>query len=124
MKFIYVGLGGIAGATLRFLLGKYFAKFSGFPWGTLVINVSGSFVLSILFYYFKDPGSLGSINQNLYLALTTGMLGAYTTFSTFALEAFNLLEEARPCAAAAYIGGNICLGLIGILAGKLIILAI
>lgn len=121
MTCLYVGLGGTIGAILRFALGKHLSdKIPDFPLGTLVINVSGSFLLSLLFFYFQSaPG----LNQNLYPALAIGMLGAYTAFSTFTLEALDLLQERRLAAAAAYVGGNVCLGLLAVAAGKMVFLA-
>ena len=116
MAYLYVGIGGVFGALLRFILGKYISgKVTSFPLGTLVINVTGAFVLSFLFFFFQGGNSL---NEPIYLALTTGALGAYTTFSTFTLETLNLLEEGRLLAAGAYLGGNVCLGLAGVVLGK------
>ena len=116
MAYLYVGIGGVFGALLRFILGKYISgKVTSFPLGTLVINVTGAFVLSFLFFFFQGGNSL---NEPIYLALTTGALGAYTTFSTFTLETLNLLEEGRLLAAGAYLGGNVCLGLTGVFLGK------
>lgn len=123
--YLYVGLGGVFGAVFRYSLGKYFSRRAGrFPLGTLVINVSGAFALSLLFFYFRDNSSLSTLGQNLYLAVTTGTLGAYTTFSTFTVETLELLEEGNLAAAGIYVGGNLCLGLIGVLLGKLAVLAV
>lgn len=118
LTYLFIGFGGILGALLRFLLGKYISgKVSGFPLGTLVINVTGSFALSLLFFYFHGGQAL---NENVYLALTTGVMGAYTTFSTFTYETLQLAQEGRAATASAYLGGNVFLGIIGLLLGKLV----
>ena len=81
---------GAIGALARWGLGTWFGqRFPTFPWGTLVINVSGSFVLGVLFVVLVER-AVGS--SALRLALMTGLLGAHTTFSTFSLETFRPIE--------------------------------
>jgi CrcB protein len=85
-----VGLGGFLGAVLRFLISGWIQKSSGslFPFGTLGVNIIGSFVIGFLFLYFQH------VNLSLYqkVLLVTGLLGALTTFSTFSWETLLMLQ--------------------------------
>jgi len=87
---LFVGIGGFIGAISRFLLSGYFQKLSqtNFPFGTLGVNIIGSFLLGILFFIFTQI----SIPPNIKSLLTTGMMGAFTTYSTFAFETFLLIQ--------------------------------
>ncbi len=87
---IAVGVGGFFGAIARFLIAGYVQKLSGifFPIGTLTVNVLGSFIIGLLFMYFEQI-----IHPMAKAMLVTGFLGALTTFSTFSLETFLLLQD-------------------------------
>ena len=112
---IAVALAGAVGALARWGLGAWFGqRFPAFPWGTLFINVSGSFLLGLLFVLLTDR--LGA-SPTTRLALTTGLMGAYTTFSTFSLETFRLLEDGSTTLALANVAGNLLLGLIAVALG-------
>ena len=94
MKFnilLSVGVGGFFGAILRFTLSSYIQKFtnSTFPFGTLGVNILGSFIIGFLFLYFQYVNL--SINQKAIFV--TGLLGALTTFSTFSWETLFLIQE-------------------------------
>ena len=88
---LWVGLGGFVGAIARYLLATWIAGRAGtaFPLGTLVINLSGSFVLGLLLGVLENHVTPPALR----LALATGFLGAYTTFSTFTYETIRLVEE-------------------------------
>ena len=112
---VAIGAAGAVGALARWGLGSWFGqRFPTFPWGTLVINVSGSFVLGLLFVVLVERG-IGSSTTRL--ALMTGLLGAYTTFSTFSLETFRLFEVGSARAALSNIALSVVLGLVGAWAG-------
>ena len=110
MSILLIGLGGFAGAIARYLVDGAVADRTGggFPWGTLVVNVSGSFVLGLLFALLIEKAA-GS--PTMRIALTTGLLGAYTTFSTFSLETMRMFEEGATGSAVANIGLSLALGL-------------
>ena len=86
-----VGIGGFMGAILRFSLSSWVGKAttSFFPWGTLTVNVLGSFLIGFLFLYFQQS----SFSPTQKALLITGLLGALTTFSTFSLETVLLMQE-------------------------------
>lgn len=87
-------LGGAIGALLRFLVanGVYQWLGRGFPYGTLAVNVIGSFLIGFLTLYFMERDLLTSV---LARSLIVGVLGAFTTFSTFSLDTFDLLMAGR-----------------------------
>ncbi|MBC2581196.1 fluoride efflux transporter CrcB [Clostridium sp. DJ247] len=107
MNFLIVGIGGILGSITRFSLGKLISQHSkcSFPIGTATINITGAILLGIV--------SSISISKNTYLFFGDGFLGAYTTFSTFMYEGFNLFKENKKLNAFTYITMSILLGLIG-----------
>ncbi|MCL6515960.1 fluoride efflux transporter CrcB [Alicyclobacillus sp.] len=109
---LWVGLGGIAGALLRYQLSKWIAErwVVSFPLATLLINVSGSFVLGLVTRQATAwfPGHA----QAAVLLLGTGLCGAYTTFSTFSYEFTMLWREGRTQAALWYLAASCVLGLL------------
>ncbi|WP_144712444.1 fluoride efflux transporter CrcB [Curtobacterium pusillum] len=93
LELLLVAIGGGAGAALRFVLdGLVKARVTGFPLGTLVINVSGSLVLGLL----TGIGQAGTIPVSAVAVLGTGMMGGYTTFSTASVETVQLLRSGKP----------------------------
>ncbi len=104
-----IGLGGAIGANARYWLGLWFRAqpwAAEFPWGTLVINVSGSLVLGLVAALFKDRGGPA------YLLLGTGFCGGYTTFSTFSLEVAEAIQKGRWDLALLYAGSSVVAGFI------------
>lgn len=92
MSYFAVAVGGFLGAIARFGMGQCFADLvnsTGFPWGTLVINLLGCFGLSLFLTITLD---LLVINPFLRLGISTGFLGAFTTFSTFSVETVQLFQ--------------------------------
>jgi len=118
----WVGLGGVLGANARYLLGGWIAAWlgPGFPYGTLVINVSGSMILGIL-YGVLEARTLSPV---LRLVVGIGFLGAYTTFSTFTYESIRLIEDGSLLRAFVYVAGSVLTGLaaafLGLAAGRLV----
>lgn len=113
---LLVGIGGFAGAVARQLVDRRFARLTGdaFPWATFVINVSGSFMVGVLFALIVERASL---NPQLRAPLMIGFLGAYTTFSTLVLESWRLVEEGAWQMALANVGGSVVLGTVAVVAG-------
>jgi fluoride exporter len=111
-------LGGGIGALARFRLARWIYARTGasFPWGTLAVNVSGSFALGLVLPLLDALGPL-SLARGF---LTVGCIGAFTTFSTFAYEAVMLLQEGRGLRAGLYIASSLGLGLVSIAAGLLV----
>jgi CrcB protein len=102
-------LAGAVGALLRYEVELGVRRTLGprFPWGTLVINVSGSFVLGLLAGLAAHAG----VSTSVVTVVGTGLLGAYTTFSTFSVDTVGLVEHGRVRAAAANLGASLVLGL-------------
>lgn len=111
MEYLLVGIGGALGSLTRFRLGKTISSkvTSGFPIGTFIINISGALLLGIV--------STIGFKNNLSLLLADGFLGAYTTFSTFMYEGFNLFQDNEKKNALIYILGSLLLGLMGYFLG-------
>ena len=112
----YVAVGSAVGGVARYLLGAFIQQRAGpsFPTGTLVVNVSGSFLLGLLLRY-----ALGSeaISAELRAMLTIGFCGGYTTFSTFSFETAVLLEEGQHARAGLYILASVVLSLVAMWLG-------
>lgn len=93
MSYFAVAVGGFLGAIARYSVGQWFAdlvRVTGFPWGTLIINLLGCFVLSLFLTVALD---LLVISPFIRLGVSTGFIGAFTTFSTFSLETVQLLQN-------------------------------
>ncbi len=92
-QLIAIAGGGAIGALLRFWLstGVYQLLGRGFPWGTLVVNVLGSFLMGLLFVFFMERGL---VSPELRAAVLVGLLGSLTTFSNFSMETLTLIEQA------------------------------
>jgi CrcB protein len=109
---LLIAVGGFAGASLRY--GVTVALPGGFPWGTLAVNVLGSFALGVLLYEARLTGRLG---PRIRLLVGTGFLSSFTTYSTFAAETAAL----SPTLAVANVGANYALGFAAVLAGRAIV---
>ena len=114
---LLVMLGGAIGAGLRHLVGAAtLARLGpGFPWGTLIVNLSGGLAMGLLAGWFVRAG--GSEQARLFLAV--GVLGGFTTFSAFSLETFNMVERGQFGLATAYVGASV-IGSIGLLLAGLV----
>ncbi len=116
LSIIYVGIGGFIGAVFRFLLSSTIQGSSRFPLGTLGVNVLGAFTLSLITYSGEKALVLPEPSK---LFLTVGLLGAFTTMSTFSLESFKLLEQEQNMLFLANLALNNILCLTGIYLGKM-----
>jgi len=116
MPLVLIGLGGVFGAVARSLVdGAVAERTAGaFPWGTLVVNLSGSLVLGILFALTAERGILPAEVRGPVLI---GFIGAYTTFSTLMLESWRLVEAGAPVIGVANIVGSSVLGMVAVAGG-------
>lgn len=107
---LFVGLAGSLGALARYLLGRYIAErvSSQFPSGTLLINVTGAFIIGLLF----TLATRSFISVPLQTILATGFLGGYTTFSTMSWEGVQLARGGSTPLSLLYLGGSVLLGLL------------
>ena len=121
MGFLIVFLGGGIGAALRHGVNVSMARLVGtaFPYATLLENVSGSLAMGLLAGWFAFR--TGETAQSWRLFLTTGILGGYTTFSTFSLDAALLYERGEIGAAAFYVLGSVILSIAGLFAGMALV---
>ena len=115
---IIVFIGGGLGASLRHLINQACQRFFAieFPTGIMLINISGSILMGVAAGYFAFKAS-ESWSDTARLFLTTGVLGGYTTFSAFSLDAMLLWERGEPGLAVAYVLGSVVLSIIGLAAG-------
>ena len=113
---LVVGTGGFLGAAARYLLGGLVYRWlpATFPWATFLINVTGCFGIGFLAVLAEERMLLGPAAR---LFLMVGILGGYTTFSTFAQEGLSLFEDGRSGVALAYMLGSVVTGLLAVYAG-------
>jgi len=120
IQWIAVAAGGALGATLRHAVNQIALQALGadFPWGTLAVNILGSFIMGVFvgaFALFWDA------SQTLRLFLTVGVLGGFTTFSAFSLDSVLLLQRGQVIEAVSYILGSVILSLGGLVAGMMLV---
>jgi CrcB protein len=115
-----VGIGGGIGAILRYAIGLAFIqRFGpGFPWGTFVINVTGSFCIGVIAQLALSR-SFG-VTPTVRLFAATGVLGGYTTFSTFSLDTMVLAGDGAIALSAAYAIGSVAAGILAAYAGQIL----
>ena len=116
MNYFLVFIGGGLGASLRHAINVGCARACGinFPYGTFVINITGSLVMGLCAGYFAFKGDA---SQSWRLLLMTGILGGYTTFSAFSLDTALLYERGEIALALAYVLASVCVSLLGLFAG-------
>lgn len=116
MNYVLVFIGGGLGASLRHAINVGCARAYGinFPYGTFVINITGSLVMGIIAGYLALKGEA---SQPWRLFVMTGILGGYTTFSAFSLDAVTLYQRGEMGLALFYVIGSVALSIAGLFAG-------
>ena len=117
--FLAVALGGAAGSLARYSLDRFIERrsFAVFPWSTFTINASGCLLIGVVIAALVDRHHTPAW---LRIGLAMGVLGGYTTFSTFAQETLGLLEEGKLDVSVAYAFGSLTIGVLAVYAGTLI----
>ena len=119
---ILVGIGGFIGAILRYTLGGWIQNsFVNFPVGTLVINTTGSFFLGLIMYLSEYQGFF---DDKTRIFLTIGIIGAFTTLSTFGYESFRLLDDSKLTLMAINVVSTVLLSMLAVYLGKIVALSI
>jgi CrcB protein len=120
---IAVAFGGAIGSVARYLVGIGSGKLLGldFPWGTLIINVVGSFLIGAFVESFALRWDLPQVAR---VFLTVGICGGFTTFSTFSLDSYLLMDRGEWWPAVSYIIGSVILSIAGLVAGLQIVRAV
>ena len=115
MNVLYVALGGAIGSAARYLVGAFIANRFGpdFPWGTVIVNVSGSFLIGVILSLVGG----GQLPAGARLFLAIGVMGGYTTFSTYSNETLQLIQGGEFGAATFNALGQVVAGLVGVYLG-------
>ena len=122
IKILALGMGGFIGAISRYWVSGLTQRLSiGFPLGTLTVNVLGSLILGFLATLFLERLA---VSVELRLFLLIGVLGSFTTYSTFSLETMNLLRNGDWWFVFLSVGGNLLLGLLAVWAGMILARAV
>ncbi len=122
LQVLLVFLGGGAGSVARLGVNIATARLFGtdFPWGTLIVNVVGSFVMGLIAAWFAFKAGAGW-SQHARLLLTTGFLGGFTTFSTFSLDTALMWERDAYAVAAVYVVVSVVFGILGLFGGLVLV---
>lgn len=117
---LLVGIGGFIGATLRYVLGGWIQNgFVNFPVGTLTINTIGSFFLGLVMYLSEYQGLF---SEETRIFLTIGVIGAFTTLSTFGYESFRLLDDSKLTLLAINLVSTVLFSMLAVYLGKIVAL--
>ncbi len=122
-----VAAGGAIGAIARFITVEAVSRIIGkdFPYGTLLVNILGSFLMGMLFMvflrYFFNTEEHTYNTHNIWLFLTVGVLGGFTTFSSFSLDVFSIMQRGEILTAIIYILSSVLLSIGGLFLGALLI---
>ncbi len=118
MNVLLVALGGAIGSAARYLVGAFVANRFGpdFPWGTFIVNVSGSFLIGVILSLVGG----GQLPAGARLFLAVGVMGGYTTFSTYSNETLQLIQGGEVGAAMFNALGQIVAGFIGVYLGMVL----
>jgi CrcB protein len=116
VPFLLIGIGGFFGAIARYTIDNRLTTWTGdaLPWGTFAINMTGSFAAGLLFALIVERTSLPA---DLRGPVLVGFLGSYTTFSTWTLESWRMIDDGAWLSAALTLGGSMVIGVVAIMAG-------
>jgi CrcB protein len=119
VRLLVVIVGGGMGSAARYLVGVWAASEFGsaFPWGTLTVNFVGSFMIGLIATLADDVGAIGPQTRAF---LVIGVLGGFTTFSSFSLDTFRLVEQGEPLLALANVFASLMFAAIAVTAGVLV----
>lgn len=115
LLYLVIALGGAVGAVARYAVGGWVQGIGGtaFPWGTLIVNITGSLLLGFLYRFLE--GISAGVQWRAFLAI--GFCGAYTTFSTFSYETVRLMQNGEWSRVGSYVLGSVLIGLVGMFLG-------
>ena len=117
---LLVGIGGFIGSILRYTLSGWVqSNFVNFPVGTLAVNVSGSFFLGLIMYLSEYQELFG---EETRIFLTIGLIGGYTTLSTFSYESFRLLDDSKLTLMAINLMATLLFSMFAVYLGKIVAL--
>lgn len=116
---LWISIGGVVGANLRFLVSRMSMRYlsASLPWGTLIINVSGSFILGFFMAWTTERVM---VDPRWRALIAVGFCGAYTTFSSYSFETFSLFEQGHYSLAVGNFAANNLLSLAGVVAGVIL----
>jgi CrcB protein len=117
--YLCVGVGCVIGSVARYLVSLALQMIPGLPWGTLFVNVTGSFVIGFYSTLSGPDGRLFASAQQRQFVMT-GICGGYTTFSSFSLETFRLLQSGKTASALIYIVVSVVGWLVGVWLGHIL----
>jgi len=119
---LVIGLAGAVGAVSRYVTSGWVQTLTGgfFPWGTMAVNVAGSFVLGFVMVWFRSTTTSAELRD----LITVGFLGSFTTFSTFSYETSAMLRDGEWWRAGGYTAGSVALGLLSVVLGGVIAAAL
>lgn len=116
---LWIGIGGFLGANSRYWLGSLINRWlgTGVPWATALVNISGALLIGIIATLFADRAI---DNEALRLFLIVGVLGGYTTFSSYTFEAVSMMQEDRWMTAISYLALSNLVGILACVSGVMI----
>jgi CrcB protein len=124
LNLMYVACGGAVGAMARYGLSELVARLNqtGFPYGTLVVNVLGSLLMGVWIAIIATQ--MPARTKDLHLLLAVGFLGGFTTFSAFSMDAFTLMERGLHAQAFFYVFGSVLLSVLALVGGMWLVKAL